>query len=165
MVAGLIMDKTRLVAHSLWPNGLVTYDIDEESFKEHPQVIERLQQAIDQEVNAKLMDLIKFKPLLKCSENEEMPETSNVNDVVIFKFNPIMTKSFVGRKGGKQKIWLTANCSMATILHEIMHTLGFLHAENNNKLWQRYVAISPAQENLACLRTSQRSDGQIQVSD
>ena len=38
--------------------------------------------------------------------------------------------SYVGRKGGNQEIILESGCGiLSTVLHEMMHAIGFLHEQ------------------------------------
>lgn len=54
----------------------------------------------------------------------------NHEDVLVFEEGTGHCKSYVGRIGGKQPIWLTPGCGPREIAHEIMHALGFIHEQN-----------------------------------
>lgn len=51
-------------------------------------------------------------------------------DVLVFEPAAKGCKSYVGRVGGKQPIWLGPECGSLEIAHEIMHALGFIHEQN-----------------------------------
>lgn len=41
-------------------------------------------------------------------------------------------RSFVGRKGGKQEIELSSDCSVGNVIHEIGHAVGLYHEQNRS---------------------------------
>lgn len=51
-------------------------------------------------------------------------------DGVIFEPGAENCLSFLGKIGGVQPIRLSAQCHMTEILHEILHTLGFIHEQS-----------------------------------
>ena len=51
-------------------------------------------------------------------------------DVLVFEDSSGICKSYVGRIGGKQPIWIPPGCEAAEVAHEIMHALGFVHEQN-----------------------------------
>jgi hypothetical protein len=51
-------------------------------------------------------------------------------DALVFEEKAGACKSYVGRVGGLQPIWIGEDCSPADIAHEIMHALGFIHEQN-----------------------------------
>ncbi|WP_291515439.1 M12 family metallopeptidase [Bdellovibrio sp. ArHS] len=51
-------------------------------------------------------------------------------DVLVFQTGSKDCKSYLGKVGGKQPVWLAPNCAPAEIAHEIMHALGFIHEQN-----------------------------------
>jgi hypothetical protein len=51
-------------------------------------------------------------------------------DAIVFEEKPGTCKSYVGKLGGLQPIWIGAECSPVDIAHEIMHVLGFIHEQN-----------------------------------
>ncbi|WP_373998937.1 M12 family metallopeptidase [Bdellovibrio bacteriovorus] len=51
-------------------------------------------------------------------------------DVLVFQTGSKDCKSYLGKIGGKQPVWLAPNCAPAEIAHEIMHALGFIHEQN-----------------------------------
>ena len=53
-------------------------------------------------------------------------ENSQVIDYVEFTAGSGCA-SWVGKQGGKQAVWVSANCTTGSIIHEIGHTLGLLH--------------------------------------
>lgn len=51
-------------------------------------------------------------------------------DAIVFEEKKGTCKSYVGKVGGLQPIWIGADCSAADIAHEILHALGFIHEQN-----------------------------------
>lgn len=60
-----------------------------------------------------------------------VPSTDE-EDVLVFEEGTGVCKSYVGRIGGKQPIWLPRDCGPAEVAHEIMHALGFVHEQNRD---------------------------------
>lgn len=57
---------------------------------------------------------------------------TNQEDALVFGIGNEHCKSYVGMIGGKQPIWLSAECGPTEIAHEIMHALGFVHEQNRS---------------------------------
>jgi hypothetical protein len=55
---------------------------------------------------------------------------TNQEDVLVFEDANGICKSYVGRIGGKQPLWIPPRCGPSEIAHEIMHALGFVHEQN-----------------------------------
>ncbi|MGZ3745097.1 MAG: M12 family metallopeptidase [Pseudobdellovibrionaceae bacterium] len=51
-------------------------------------------------------------------------------DMMVFEEGTGVCKSYVGRVGGKQPLWIAPGCQPEDIAHEIMHALGFVHEQN-----------------------------------
>lgn len=51
-------------------------------------------------------------------------------DVLVFQAASAGCKSYLGKIGGKQPIWISPGCGVSEIAHEIMHALGFIHEQN-----------------------------------
>lgn len=51
-------------------------------------------------------------------------------DVLVFQSASGTCKSYVGRIGGKQPLYISQGCGPSEIAHEIMHALGFTHEQN-----------------------------------
>jgi Astacin (Peptidase family M12A) len=66
---------------------------------------------------------------------------TNQEDVLVFQNGTENCKSYVGRTGGKQPIWITPGCGPAEIAHELMHALGFTHEQNRTDR-DRYIKIN-----------------------
>jgi hypothetical protein len=67
--------------------------------------------------------------LFKDSPIHFVPLTDQT-DAVVFENKPGVCKSYVGKVGGMQPIWIGSECSPADIAHELMHVLGFIHEQN-----------------------------------
>lgn len=58
-------------------------------------------------------------------------EHTDQPDAMVFEDGNDICKSYIGRIGGLQPIWIPANkCGPTEIAHEIMHALGFIHEQN-----------------------------------
>lgn len=55
---------------------------------------------------------------------------TNQDDVLVFQQGTGTCKSYIGKTGGKQPLWLAPGCGPHEIAHEIMHALGFTHEQN-----------------------------------
>lgn len=51
-------------------------------------------------------------------------------NVLVFSTGKTGCKSYLGKIGGKQPIWISPDCGVTEIAHEIMHALGFIHEQN-----------------------------------
>jgi hypothetical protein len=58
-----------------------------------------------------------------------VPVTNQV-DMLVFEEVPGKCKSYVGKMGGKQPIFISPACGPHEIAHELMHALGFMHEQN-----------------------------------
>ena len=58
-----------------------------------------------------------------------MPQ-SHHTDILVFQNTEEDCKSYLGRVGGAQPLWVAPSCSSGDIAHEIMHALGFVHEQN-----------------------------------
>jgi hypothetical protein len=94
----------------LWPHGRVPFFIQGD-FENPERVIKAL---------AMFADVIEFTPY----QNEQ--------DVLVFQNSKSECKSYVGKVGGKQSIWIGPSCGTTEIAHEIMHALGFIHEQNRS---------------------------------
>lgn len=93
----------------LWPHGLVPFHIQ-------PSVHnpERILQAVALFENT-AVHLVPY---------------SNEDEVLVFEQGPEACKSYVGKMGGKQPIWISDDCAPPDIAHEILHALGLVHEQN-----------------------------------
>lgn len=55
---------------------------------------------------------------------------TNEQDALVFENAEGVCKSYVGRIGGFQPIWIPPGCGPSEIAHEILHALGFIHEQN-----------------------------------
>lgn len=106
--------KTALKPSNTWPGGVVPFSVASEL---GPELTDRVLWAIDYfnyETN------IEFKPF----------EQDYDADAILFTYDEdLPCSSYVGRVGGVQPIYLNLNCSRQSVLHEIMHALGFVHEQ------------------------------------
>ena len=58
-----------------------------------------------------------------------MSNNSNYTNYIVFKYSATGNDSFVGQQGGAQEVNINDN-DEATIIHEIMHALGFFHEQS-----------------------------------
>lgn len=56
---------------------------------------------------------------------------TNQEDVLVFEAGS-GCKSYLGKVGGKQPLWISGGCGVTEIIHEIMHALGFIHEQNRS---------------------------------
>jgi hypothetical protein len=59
-----------------------------------------------------------------------VPYTNQPDALVFEDSTGSICKSYVGRIGGLQPVWLPPGCEAPEIAHEIMHALGFVHEQN-----------------------------------
>lgn len=76
---------------------------------------------------------------------------SDQEDVLVFQAATGTCKSYVGRIGGKQPLWISPGCGPSEIAHEVLHALGFTHEQNRFDR-DRYIQIHP--ENIEADRLS-----------
>jgi Astacin (Peptidase family M12A). len=70
-----------------------------------------------------------------------VPYQEGDEDVIVFENGPKDCRSYLGKVGGKQPIWLAGNCGPKEIAHEIMHALGFIHEQNRTDR-DKYVLVN-----------------------
>ena len=70
-----------------------------------------------------------------------VPYQEGDEDVIVFENGPKDCRSYLGKVGGKQPIWLAGNCGPREIAHEIMHALGFIHEQNRSDR-DKYVLVN-----------------------
>ena len=96
---------------NLWPTNVIPYHIQADL--SNP---ERVKQALAmfEETN------LRFVPF------------TDQKDVLVFEESSGICKSYVGKVGGKQQVWISSECSAREVAHEIMHAIGFVHEQNRN---------------------------------
>ncbi|MBO9667898.1 MAG: M12 family metallopeptidase [Bdellovibrio sp.] len=94
-----------------WPNGVIPFVI--KSDISNPAAV---MQAISQFTDTG----IEFRPY-----TEEA-------DALVFEAGTGNCKSYVGRIGGLQPLWVAPGCGAKEIAHEIMHAIGFVHEQNRS---------------------------------
>jgi hypothetical protein len=68
--------------------------------------------------------------ILNNKTNVRFKKRSDEADFVYFRSTEVdqnVCQSYLGRKGGMQETLLHSTCSTGQILHELLHTLGFVH--------------------------------------
>lgn len=113
-----------------WPNGEVAYEIDQ-SLNDFPNLKIEIEEAINRYTE---VTPIRFRKL-------EMLDTRNPRtDWIVFKYDPEVTDSDLGRQGGRQYINISHWAQKGHIMHEIMHVLGF-HHEHVREDRDHYVTV------------------------
>ncbi len=96
----------------LWPNGVIPFVINKD-VPDIGRIIFALTYFVDSGV-------------------QFVAEKSGDEDVLVFAAAEKGCKSYLGKVGGRQPIWIGPGCSSSDIAHEIMHALGFLHEQNRS---------------------------------
>lgn len=105
-----------------WPNGVVPFAIDKNVSGE---LIRRIQKAMEEFHTKTAIRFVDY---------------NNERDAVLFDYEKGLCASHVGRIGGHQQILLSDECGVTEIIHELMHTLGFIH-EQQRQNRDRYIEI------------------------
>ncbi|MEN0059961.1 MAG: M12 family metallopeptidase [Bdellovibrio sp.] len=108
---GRLEGRVQLEEIRLWPQGIVPFHIQAD-LDQKERVIEALAFFSDTP--------IQFVPY----EGQE--------DVLVFESAKGGCRSYLGKVGGKQPVWISPGCSSRDIAHEIMHALGFIHEQNRS---------------------------------
>ena len=129
-------DQRRGVVHArvdrVWPNGVIPYVLHGElTTAEKIRVIEATQHWNDRTA-------ISLVPLNDVPANLQQ-------DYLLFTPGQGCA-SWVGRQGGEQEIWVGAECSVGSMIHEIGHAVGFVH-EHTRPDRDQYISI--AWDNIA----------------
>lgn len=99
----------------LWVDGIIPFQIDT-ALAQHSVI------AIENAISHwNQVSGITFMPMREVSLAKGV-----LADSVLFKKNDGCA-SWVGRQGGQQEVWVGANCSTGSIMHEIGHVLGLEH--------------------------------------
>lgn len=97
-----------------WPSPIIPYHIQADF-----QNPERIHEALQFFSSTP----IRFVPLHTAAGNPP-------KDALVFQNATGVCKSYVGRIGGLQPIWINAQCGPPEVAHEILHALGFVHEQN-----------------------------------
>lgn len=108
---GVVRGQTQTSEFNLWPSAKVPFFIQGD-FEQPERVIKALAMFVDTP--------IQFVPY----QGEE--------DVLVFQSTSMGCKSYLGKIGGKQPVWISPQCGVTEITHEIMHALGFIHEQNRS---------------------------------
>lgn len=123
----------------LWPDGIIPYRIAPDLPANSVAIV---QEAIDywNRVSA-----ISFQPLAEASIIAQSG-AQIVQDSVLFQVGEGCA-SWVGRRGGVQEVWVAANCTVGSLMHEIGHILGLEHehtrADRDNYIRINWENIAP----------------------
>lgn len=105
----------------LWPAGVIPYSID----KTLPATsIAAIEAAI---VRWNAVPGISLRPL----DDTEALSAFSTRDAVEFVAGEFCA-SWVGRRGGTQKLWVSPQCTVGGVMHEIGHLIGFEHEHTRN---------------------------------
>jgi hypothetical protein len=96
-----------------WTNGNVPYIVSEE-LSESIDAIHEAMSVIQEATNG----IVNFS------------ERGNEENYLSFEKGNQNCYSYVGMRGGKQKVSLSTRCGVGEILHELIHALGFFHEQN-----------------------------------
>lgn len=107
-------DPLILPPAKFWENGRVPYAMSGE-LKDTPH---------EQAIQDAIIEYQKNTPI------EFVPREPSDLDYVLFEKGSENCLSNLGKIGGEQKILLSEGCDKGKIMHEMMHTLGFLHEQN-----------------------------------
>ncbi|XP_041782148.1 zinc metalloproteinase nas-14-like [Anopheles merus] len=128
--ASIVNDKTK------WPNNIVYYTIDTTVYNSvHQNSIRTAMDRIEQ------VSCIRF-----------VPRTTQNGYIFISQAEPGVCSARVGYTGTKQPVNLSTNGCMSrgTIIHELLHALGFIHMQSSPDrdlyLDINYAAIIPGKE-------------------
>ncbi len=110
-VADVSQGSTQISDLTLWPGGRVPFFI-QNNLEKPDRVVQALAMFVDTPVQ-----LVPYQ--------EE-------KDVLVFQNAVSGCKSYVGKVGGKQPVWIGPECGPSEIAHEIMHALGFIHEQNRS---------------------------------
>jgi len=115
-------------ATRLWIDGIVPYSLDP-TLPSH--TVKAINIAIDHWNQASGITLLPMEDVASTGES--------IIDSVVFK-NRQGCASWVGRQGGVQEVWVGANCTSGSVMHEIGHVLGLEH-EHTRPDRDQYITI------------------------
>ena len=106
--------KSTVKKSLLWTDSIVPYGYADNFPKELFDTVERAIDYFNKETGVRFVEF---------DENQD-------EDAVVFTFKPkLPCSSFVGRIGGLQQVFLHFDCDYQSVLHEMMHALGFVHEQ------------------------------------
>lgn len=117
LTTGLVAVK-QIREECLWFRGIITYEISN-SFTENEK--NNIENAIN---------ILETKTNLSFLKKENYPWYKDYIHFVKDENQNGGGRSWIGRQGGRQKIWLGYNAAQRTIIHEILHAAGIYHEQS-----------------------------------
>ncbi|RWS07826.1 zinc metalloproteinase nas-4-like protein, partial [Dinothrombium tinctorium] len=117
----IIVHKSELLRNvlnresKLWPNAIIPYEIIASEWKHKPWMLYLILKTMN---HIEAQTCVRFVP------------RSDEKAFIIFTPHESECKSYVGRIGRPQPIYIGPACVGATVAHEIMHAIGFKHAHS-----------------------------------
>ncbi|XP_076613009.1 zinc metalloproteinase nas-4-like [Chaetodon auriga] len=116
----MLMPEDRNAVETLWPDAIVPYVISDELAYQEPNILTAFRMISD-------FTCIRFQR-----------HTTEFNYLMFVKGDGCA--SFVGCRGGAQKVYYSPSCSVGNLCHEIIHALG-LHHEHTRKDRDQYITV------------------------
>lgn len=110
----------RISAVNYWENGVVPFVVESEEIRNNVALAIR---AFNEQTKVRFV------------------ERESESDYLVFRTTPEdVCQSYLGRRGGEQEVLVHSSCSVGQMIHELMHSLGFVH-EHSREDRDDYVSI------------------------